>query len=259
MKPQNILVKQNCSIQICDFGLSRVFTKSDLKESLSFRKGSGSTLDSSTIDSEEDSPRLTQHSQSQKKRRRDKTPHVTSRWYRAPEIILVEDYSEAIDIWAIGCIFAELLQMMKKVKSCASSRRPLFKGSECFPLSPESEHDFESQELTKEDQLGKIVSLLGSPNSDDCSFISDPNAQDYLQAFPKSTSEYFTKYQFIGCTSEARDLLKSMLTFNPQDRASASECLEHPFFNSIRSEREILSEPLSLGIDKLIDPSHEEM
>ena len=42
------------------------------------------------------------------------TGHVVTRWYRAPEIILLEkDYGPAIDIWAVGCIFAELLGMMK--------------------------------------------------------------------------------------------------------------------------------------------------
>lgn len=45
--------------------------------------------------------------------RRELTGHVVTRWYRAPEIILLEkDYAEPIDIWAVGCIFAELLYMI---------------------------------------------------------------------------------------------------------------------------------------------------
>lgn len=41
------------------------------------------------------------------------TSHVVTRWYRAPELILLqEDYTEAIDVWSVGCIFAELLGMM---------------------------------------------------------------------------------------------------------------------------------------------------
>lgn len=43
------------------------------------------------------------------------TKHVVTRWYRAPEVILMSDfYSYAIDIWSLGCIFAELLNMMKE-------------------------------------------------------------------------------------------------------------------------------------------------
>ena len=46
---------------------------------------------------------------------RELTGHVVTRWYRAPEIILLEkDYGPAIDIWSVGCIFAELLSMMKE-------------------------------------------------------------------------------------------------------------------------------------------------
>ena len=42
------------------------------------------------------------------------TQHVVTRWYRAPEVILMSDfYSYAIDIWSVGCIFAELMNMMK--------------------------------------------------------------------------------------------------------------------------------------------------
>jgi len=47
--------------------------------------------------------------------KRELTGHVVTRWYRAPELILLEkDYGEAIYIWLVGCIFAELLSMMKE-------------------------------------------------------------------------------------------------------------------------------------------------
>ena len=49
-----------------------------------------------------------------KNMKRQLTGHVVTRWYRAPELILLEkDYGPAIDMWSIGCIFAELLGMMK--------------------------------------------------------------------------------------------------------------------------------------------------
>ena len=41
--------------------------------------------------------------------------HVVTRYYRAPEVILMsKDYGSPIDVWAIGCIFAEMLEMVEK-------------------------------------------------------------------------------------------------------------------------------------------------
>lgn len=66
------------------------------------------------------------------------TGHVVTRWYRAPELILLEkDYGPAIDMWSAGCIFAELLGMMKESASTYLERKPLFPGKSCFPLSPD--------------------------------------------------------------------------------------------------------------------------
>lgn len=73
-----------------------------------------------------------------KNMKRELTGHVVTRWYRAPEIILLEkDYGPAIDIWSVGCIFAELLGMMKESAATYMDRQPLFPGKSCFPLSPD--------------------------------------------------------------------------------------------------------------------------
>ena len=59
--------------------------------------------------------RLLKTKDMRKNMKRQLTGHVVTRWYRAPEIILLEkDYGPAIDIWSVGCIFAELLGMMKE-------------------------------------------------------------------------------------------------------------------------------------------------
>jgi mitogen-activated protein kinase 1/3 len=69
---------------------------------------------------------------------RELTGHVVTRWYRAPEIILLEkDYGPAIDMWGVGCIFAELLGMVKENCPTFTERKPLFPGKSCFPLSPD--------------------------------------------------------------------------------------------------------------------------
>ena len=65
------------------------------------------------------------------------TKHVVTRWYRAPEVILMNEfYSYSIDIWSVGCIFAELMSMMKENFPDPFSRVPLFPGKSCYPLSP---------------------------------------------------------------------------------------------------------------------------
>ena len=92
------------------------------------------------------------------KQKRQISPHVTTRWYRAPEIILMErDYGLAVDMWSVGCITAELFSMIDCGQSSTFesdfsideiSRQPLFCGKHCFPLSPsrqtsESENGFD--------------------------------------------------------------------------------------------------------------------
>jgi mitogen-activated protein kinase 1/3 len=76
--------------------------------------------------------------EARKNMKRELTGHVVTRWYRAPELILLEkDYGPAIDMWSIGCIFAELLGMMKEHAATYLDRKPLFPGKSCFPLSPD--------------------------------------------------------------------------------------------------------------------------
>ena len=62
---------------------------------------------------------------------------MVTRWYRAPEVILLqESYNYKIDIWSVGCIFAELLSMMRDNFSHFTERKPLFPGESCELLSP---------------------------------------------------------------------------------------------------------------------------
>ena len=80
-----------------------------------------------------------------KNMKRQLTGHVVTRWYRAPELILLEkDYGPAIDMWSVGCIFGELLGMMKQSAPTYMDRRPLFPGKSCFPLSPDRHARFQA-------------------------------------------------------------------------------------------------------------------
>ena len=77
LKPSNLLLNANCDLKICDFGLARVTSETDFM-----------------------------------------TEYVVTRWYRAPELLLnSSDYTAAIDVWSVGCIFMELMD-----------RKPLFPG-----------------------------------------------------------------------------------------------------------------------------------
>lgn len=91
---------------------------------------------------------------------RSHTAHIVTRWYRPPEIILLEkDYGPAVDIWSIGCIFAEVLEMMKENTPNYLDRKPLFRGRHCFPLSPAKNLKKKDPELAyrEDDQLAKIL------------------------------------------------------------------------------------------------------
>ena len=115
--------------------------------------------------------------------KRELTGHVVTRWYRAPEVILVEKgYTAAIDVWSAGCILSELLQMIKENSPTYLDRSPLFPGTCCFPLSPDSHGKLQKNgfPFSEKDQMYQIFSILGTPQGDDTSFVTDKKAVAYL-------------------------------------------------------------------------------
>jgi cell division cycle 2-like len=131
------------------------------------------------------------------------TQLVVTLWYRAPELLLgVEDYDFEIDIWSVGCIFAELL-----------TREPLFFGK------------------NEVDQLSRIFALLGTPTKDSWpGFKSLPNAKALLPLLsnPKSSSLSASKFPYL--TSSGLNLLTSLLSYNPSSRPLATQMLRHKYF-----------------------------
>ncbi len=84
------------------------------------------------------------------------TEYVVTRWYRAPELLLsCDSYGEAIDVWAAGCILAELL-----------GRRALFPGRDYM------------------DQLKLIVRTLGNPEESALQHISSSRARQFIKSLP---------------------------------------------------------------------------
>ncbi|KAG5481147.1 hypothetical protein CUR178_06379 [Leishmania enriettii] len=128
------------------------------------------------------------------------TEYVSTRWYRAPEIVLHSThYNSPIDIWACAVIFAELYLC-----------RPLFPGT------------------SESDQLFKICSVLGSPA---------PNEWDEGYQLARRLNMRFptvapTQLRQILTTAPpaAVDLMEQMLRFNPAERPTATQCLQHPYF-----------------------------
>lgn len=73
---------------------------------------------------------------------------VVTIWYRAPELLLgTHHYTKAIDVWAVGCIYGELLLL-----------KPLFKGEE-------AKMDSKKSVPFQKDQMNRIIDILGFPNS----------------------------------------------------------------------------------------------
>ncbi|KAJ7834097.1 kinase-like protein [Mycena leptocephala] len=137
------------------------------------------------------------------------TEYVATRWYRAPEIMLgFREYDTAIDVWSIGCILAELL-----------SSQPLFKGKDYV------------------DQLKKILDVLGSPEETVLQKIASEKARTYVRSLPISKKKPFTKI-LPTADLQAIELLSHMLTFDPDQRFTVAEALEHPWLSGYHEPEE---------------------
>lgn len=115
LKPANILVNEDCGIKVCDFGLAR---------GLNSEVPAEPETEEPVIPEPEENKAETQPAPAMKRPMLQKTKskvnplnkemtgHVVTRWYRAPELILMErEYTKAIDVWSVGCILAELCAM----------------------------------------------------------------------------------------------------------------------------------------------------
>lgn len=162
LKTQNILVNANCDLKICDFGMSRV-----LDETFDHRGAL--------------------------------TEYVTTRWYRAPEIVVdPKSYSKAVDVWSIGCILGEML-----------TKRVIFPGSHYIH------------------QLNLIFEALGRPSEEELNEVVNEQARTYIQNLNISDK------RAIGFPADtdpqAVDLMYRMLTFTPSRRVKVDDALAHEY------------------------------
>ncbi|GFS46477.1 mitogen-activated protein kinase 1 [Actinidia rufa] len=182
LKPGNLLINANCDLKICDFGLARTSS------------GKGQFM----------------------------TEYVVTRWYRAPELLLCcDNYGTSIDVWSVGCIFAELL-----------GRKPIFPGTECL------------------NQLKLIINILGNQREDDLEFIDNPKARKYIKSLPYSLGTPLSRL-YPNAHPLAIDLLQKMLVFDPSKRISVTEALQHPFMSALYDPK--CDTPAQVPIDLDID------
>ncbi|KAI8579488.1 hypothetical protein K450DRAFT_242350 [Umbelopsis ramanniana AG] len=161
LKTSNLLLNNRGQIKVADFGLARTY---------------GSPLG-------------------------NMTQLVVTLWYRAPELLLgAKEYSTAVDMWSIGCIFAELVR-----------KEPLLPGR------------------SEIEQLDKIFKLLGMPNDKIWPGFSDlPHAKNI--AFVNQPYNNL-RSKFLYLTEAGIDLMSKLLTYDPKKRISAEEALNHPYFS----------------------------
>ena len=149
--------------------------------------------------------------------------YVSTRWYRAPEVLLRStNYSSPIDVWAVGCIMAELY-----------TRRPLFPGS------------------SEIDQIYKICSVLGTPSHTDWS-QGHQLAANMSFKFPQFTSTHLSSILGSRVGARAMSLLYSVISWNPSWRSSAQEALKHSYF---RQQNSLPSSASSNNLSLALKPS----
>lgn len=297
LKPQNCLVDiADYSIRLCDFGLSCSLRLEDVVRRIqrSFRrflkrkrdrertrtagggvvgKGLACIDDGAKAGSMSGSPEqlqdpkaaaeLEEHLDQPATLRRQLTAHVATRYYRAPEVILREPfYDNAIDIWAAGCIFSEMLGCVRENGS-PEERGPLFPGETCFPLSPDTAHLRDMQHYTDPESmelLNLIFKVIGTPSDVEIAGISKKGTQQYLRHFPSRELDVQRELQsrFPSASDAELDVLVRMLRFSPSNRITTKEALAHPLFKGIRRPDEELEAQHTIFLELELEPNLDE-
>ncbi|KAE9401065.1 putative MAP kinase [Gymnopus androsaceus JB14] len=108
-------------------------------------------------------------------------------------------YDRAVDLWAVGCILAELI-----------SGRPLFPG-----------RDYSHQ-------LDLVLDVIGTPTLDEFYAITSRRSREYIRSLPIRRKRSFASL-FPHASADAIDFLQKTLTFDPKKRMTVEEALEHPY------------------------------
>ncbi|KAJ3588741.1 hypothetical protein NHX12_009595 [Muraenolepis orangiensis] len=145
------------------------------------------------------------------------TGYVVTRWYRAPEIIFNwMHYSQSVDVWSAACILVEMI-----------TGKVIFPGHDSI------------------DQLKKIMSLTGTPQSSLVQKMQSTDAQSYVKGLPVQKKKVFSEV-FPDMNKKAVDLLEGMMLLDPDTRVTATQGLSHPFLSEYHDPE---SEPEAQAYD----------
>jgi len=140
------------------------------------------------------------------------TVYSGTRWYRAPECVITNGfYGQAVDVWGAGCVFYELIAL-----------RPLFPG------------------IDEDDQIMRIHDVLGSPTYQ--IWKKKGLGLGWLSSWISSFRHQmkagtgFTNLP-AGTSQNCLDLLTMMLVYDPSERITAMQSLNHPYFREFRNQQ----------------------
>lgn len=164
IKPNNLLIAADGEVKLADFGLARSFSEP-------YRR---------------------------------MTSNVITRWYRPPELLFgAKHYSGAVDIWSVGCVFAELVL-----------RIPYMAAD------------------TEIGQVDLVCRAIGTPTEENWPGVT--KLPEYTVSEPHTPvvprALYLDRFRTVG--HDGVDLLMAMLTLDPRKRITAREVLEHPYWSS---------------------------
>jgi len=194
IKPANCLVNEDCSVQVCDFGMA--CTVAELADRLASDDAAGTE---------------------------------TTPWYSAPELILcLRQHDEAVDVWSAGCIFAELTALSDVSPARYEDRAPLFPGTlVSLWHAPPGVYN-----AGKHDQLDAIFNVIGTPSSRDLELL-ESSAEECVRQFPQRPGRGLTS-SVPGASAHEAELLEKMIVFSPRLRQSAKELLAAAFLREVR-------------------------
>jgi len=260
LKPANILVSNTRRtpstphglLRLCDFGLARVDVDatSDGKPENKREQEAATQVDAEGDDGEEEVPDISTP-RTPPLLKKQMTSYVVTRWYRAPEVILRERYTAAIDMWAVGCIFKELLELQPASRFKTGA---LFPGRYCIPFS----FDDDQRERQRHDQLAVIARILGTFTEPEVGWMGAAAQQELRAVLPEAAWSQKPEGERrdevaarlagecpVAATGSAElALLVALLEFNPAVRPTADAALRHPFFAELpEAERPPMTTP----------------
>ena len=234
LKPANILINEDCEVKICDFGLARSVVEETKSTLMEIDEEPMALPVASSLEPKKQGK--LQRTRAGLQTKKELTGHVVTRWYRAPELILLErEYTKAIDVWSLGCVIAELCGMLKENFATFMDRSPLFPGNSCFPLSPDHHTKVRRAGFpsSNSDQLNIIFEVIGTPDEEDLKLITDEKALIYIRSFGKREKKSLNLI-YPQSHRELISLMESMIIFNSNKRIDCEMALANPYFDSIR-------------------------